>query len=438
VKLRAVVCLLVALVVPVRAWAEDDPSLPPGHPSVGSGDGAAEDSGPLPPGHPSVGGHESAPDTVEPAPELKPGSIEATLLDPDEHPIPNMEVRLGIMFQKVAEGESRSSRTTKAGADGVAHFDGLTLGSAYSYRITVRNGVAEYASTPFNLKDSGGMRVTLHVFPVIQDLTGAAVGMRGFFYIETRDDVFQMEGLFRVINLGRSAWVPRDVVIGLPDGWKAFSAGESMYDSKFEAVDGRGARMVGTFPPGQRDLNFRFQVPKDAASTATFRFTPPPRAVEVRVIAVANTSMGLEVDGWDTPQVSVGPAGDRVLVTRKLAKRGEPTVAPFVATLTGLPVPGPGRWVAIFIALAFGGAGAAASAGKWRFVSNERLQTDRARARDLLLDELVALTRAKERGEIGPLTHERTHRALVDALARIGVPEPKPHKALRKAERTAT
>jgi len=415
VKLRAVIATLAFLTLPLEAQAQP--------------------AGPMPPGHGAMAGHQVAPDSLEPAPELKAGSVEAQVLDGDEHPMPGIDVRLGIMFQKIAEGESRSSRNAKAGPDGVAHFDGLTTGSAYSYRITIKNGPAEFASTPFNLKDAGGMRVRVHVFPAIQDLAGAAVGMRGFLYIETRDDVFQIEAMFRVINLGRTAWVPRDVFVGLPEGFKAFNAGESMYDSRFEVVEGRGARLLGTFPPGQRDLNFRFHVPKESSTTALFRFTPPPRSAEIRVIAVASTSMGLEVEGFEPTQDGVGPSGDRVLVTRKLAGRGEHELGPFLVTLTGLPVPGPGRWVAIFIALGLVAAGAAAAAGKWRLVSSDRLETDRSRACDLLLAELVALEQANARGEIGPVTHERTYRALLDALTRIGIPaERKPKKRLPAAQ----
>lgn len=382
---------------------------------------AQGDPGPMPAGHPALATHQTQPDSLEPSPDVPRGSIAATILDGDDKPLPGTDVRLGIMFQKVAEGESRSSRTAKAGPDGVARFDGLQASSAYSYRVTVRIGAAEFASSPFNLKETSGMAVRLHVFQPVQDLASAAVGIRGFFYIETRDEVFQIEGLFRVINLGRTAWVPRDVFVGLPEGWKAFNGGESMFDSKFEAVEGRGAHLVGTFPPGQRDVSFRFQVPKEATTTASFHFVPPPRSAEIRVIAVANTSMGLEVDGFEAPQTSVGPSGDRVLVTRKLVGRGESSVAPFNATLTGLTVPGPGRWVAVLIALAFAGVGAAAASGKWRFMSAERSKHDRARAADLLLDELVALTRARERGEIGPETHDRTRRQLLDALARVGI-----------------
>jgi hypothetical protein len=400
------------------------------------GASAQDEEAELPPGHPGVAtGHQTAQDSVMPAADLPTGSIEVHVLDPEERPLPGTDVRLGIMFNKVAEGETRSSRFGKADPNGVALFDGLKTDSAYAYRVTIRVGVAEFAGTPFNLKEAGGMRVYLHVFPVVQDLSGAPVGIKGFFYIETRDEVFQIEGLFRVINLGHAAWVPRDIVVGLPDGFKAFNGGETMFDSKFEPVEGRGVRLVGTFPPGQRDLNFRFQVPKEASSTAIFRFTPPPRAFEMRVIAVANTSMGLEVDGWDAPQTSVDPNGDRVLVTRKVAARGDAAVGPFLVTLTGLPVPGPGRWIAIAIALGFVGAGAAAAAGKWRLVSTERVQSDRVRACDLLLDELVALNRAHDRGEIGPQTHERTQRTLMDALARIGLPSESRARKVRKPQR---
>ena len=433
-RLAVLFTLVVTLFAPARASAqEDEGELPPGHPGVGM-NGHAGVAGVA--GHPELSGHQTAADDVVPAPDLKPGTIEVSVLDVDDHPIAGQDVRLGIMFNKIAEGESRSSRFGKSGPDGVARFEGLQNNSAYAYRVTIRSGVAEFASMPFNLKETGGMRASVHVFPVVQELSGAPVGIRGFFYIETRDEVFQVEGLFRVSNIGHSAWVPQDVVMTLPDGFKAFSGGESMFDSKFEPVEGRGVRLVGTFPPGQRDLNFRFQLPKEAVSTAVFRFTPPPRAYEMRVIAVASTSMGLEVDGWEAPQTGVDPSGNRVLVTRKLAQRGEAAIAPFVVTLSGLPVPGPGRWIAIAIALAFVAAGAAAAGGKWRLVSTERVQSDRARACDLLLDELVALNRAKERGEIGPQTHERTQRALMAAIARIGLPTaPKPRKATRKPQR---
>jgi hypothetical protein len=365
---------------------------------------------------------EPQPDQLQTAADLPVGTIEAVIVDGNEKPIANQEVRLGILFQTIAEGEKRTSQTAKTNANGLVRFDRLTTGSSYSYRVSAKNGLGEYGSSPFNLKDTGGMRALLHVFPASSDVTVAVVGMRGFLYFETRDDVFQVEALFRVINLGRVAWVPKDVVMELPDGWKAFSAGEAMTDARFEAVAGRGVRLLGTYPPGQRDVSFRFQLPKGSSDRATFRIRPLPRVAEMRVIAVASQHMGLEVPDWEAPREGTGPRGDRVLVTRKVVSRGADEIREFSVTLTGLPVPGPGRWIASGIALLFGLCGWAAASGKLRLVSQERAQGDRARARDLLLGELVALTRARERNQIGPNAYERTQRMLVDALARIGLP----------------
>lgn len=367
--------------------------------------------------------NEPLPDQLQPAADLPPGSIEAVIVDGNEQPIANLEVRLGILFQTIAEGEKRTSKTAKTNENGVIRFDGLTTGSSYSYRLSAKNGPGEYSSSPFNLKDTSGMRALLHVFPATSDMSVAVIGLRGFLYFETRDDVFQVEALFRVINLGRVAWVPKDFVMELPEGWKAFSAGDAtMTDARFEALEGRGARLLGTYPPGQRDVSFRFQLPKGSSSTATFRVRPPPRVAEMRVIAVASQQMGLHVPDWEAPREGTGPRGDRVLVTRRVVARGGDEIPDFSVTLTGLPTPGPGRWIASSIALLFGLCGWAAASGKLRIVSQERAQGDRARARDLLLAELVAVTRARERNEIGPNAYERTQRMLVDALARIGLP----------------
>ncbi|HEY3500991.1 MAG TPA: hypothetical protein VGK73_40135 [Polyangiaceae bacterium] len=375
-------------------------------------------------------------DRIEPAPDLPRGTIEALILDANEQPIPQREVRLGILFQKIAEGESRSSRDGVTGPNGVVRFDGLDSSSSFSYRIATKLAPAEYASQPFNLRENGGMRVVVHVFPATADPSKTMVGMRGFFYIETRDDVFQVEVLFRVINLGKVAWVPEQAFMDLPAGFKAFSAGQAMSDVKFEAVEGRGARLVGTFPPGSRDASFRFQVPKPAEHSVTFRASTPPRTVEMRVIAVAGKNMGMSVEGFDAPQEGNGPTGDRVLVTRKLVSRTSPEVGPFVVTLTGLPVPGNGRWVAAGIAFALALCGGAAAGGKLRLVSSERSEGDRARARELLLAELVNLEHAKQRSEIGPNAYERTRRHFADALTRIGLPTDtkRPKRALRERQ----
>jgi hypothetical protein len=372
------------------------------------------------------------PNREDPTPELPSGTIEVILVDGDERPLAGTEAKLGILFQKIAEGESKSSKTAKTNAEGRVRFDGLETGSSFAYRVTAKNGPAEYSSAPFNLRDLG-MRVLLHVFPVTSDAAKAVVGMRGFLYFETRDDVFQVEAMFRVFNMSNVAWVPENVVMTLPTGFKAFNAGDPMTDVRFEQLEERGAKLLGTYAPGQHDVSFRFQLPKEAETTASFDVTPPLRTVEMRVIAVTNKSMGLEVDGFERPQDGRGPRGDPVLVTRKLADPRGSGVESFRVVLTGLPVPDDGRWYAVVIAFVFAAVGGLAAAGKLKLVSTERLENDHARARDLLFGELVTLAKARKEGEIGPNAHERAHRLLVDALARIGLPR---EKKRQKRQRT--
>ena len=63
--------------------------------------------------------------------------------------------------------------------------------------------------------------------------------------------------------------------------------------SRFEQVDGVGARLKGTFPPGQAEASFRFQIPKSNDDSLVFRMTVPPHVAEMRVIAEASSTMNL-------------------------------------------------------------------------------------------------------------------------------------------------
>ena len=379
---------------------------------------------PMPAGHPSVGGAAGPArpeqDAVEPAPHLPPGTIQLKLVDAQGQPLAGADVSLGINFNKISEGEQRTEQRAKTNAEGLATFGGLTPSSDFSYRITTKSGPAQYASDPIQLKSDMGMQAVLHVYPVTRNIEEASVGSRGFVYVETRDDVFQFEVLFRVFNMGSVTWVPEGVLMSLPAGFKAFKAGEAMTDVRFEEEPGRGARLAGTFSPGQHNVSFRFQLPRDEESSAGFRFGLPPHTAEIRFIAEAAPSMQLDIDGFEKPQTDVNQNGQRVIVTRHVAQRGEPALKSFDVVLSGIPTPGSGRWIAVLIAVAMAGLGVAAFRGKLGQETQQDLQErDVDRAQKVLLDELVELTRAKRDARIGPSTFETARRTLVEALARI-------------------
>jgi hypothetical protein len=255
-------------------------------------------------------------------------------------------------------------------------------------------------------------------------------------YIEPRDDVFVFELLYRVFNVGSVTWVPNDVVLELPKGFKAFNAQRGMTDVGFEVVDGVGARLKGTFTPGQHDLSARFQVPKGTDESATFRMGTLPRVAELRVIAEASSQMRLEVDGFEQPQVAANQ-GKRVLVTRKLLERGDELEKGFTITLSGLPVPGYGRWIAVLLALGLGGIGIAAARGVLELGKESSKTADLKNAREVLLGELVEVERSRERGDLGPRAYADARRVLLNALARLGPDVLEVSTARKKRRRAA-
>ena len=393
---------------------------------------------PMPAGHPSMGAA-AAPttpeqDAVVAAPNLPPGTIQLKLVNAQGQPVAGADVSLGINFNKISEGEQRTEQRAKTNAEGLATFGGLTPSSDFSYRLTTKSGPAQYASDPIQLKPDMGMLALLHVYPVTRNIEEASLGSRGFVYVETRDDVFQFEVLFRVFNMGGVTWVPEAALMSLPAGFKAFKAGEAMTDVRFEEEPGRGARLAGTFSPGQHNVSFRFQLPRHEESSAAFRFGLPPHTAEIRFIAEAAPTMQLDVDGFEKPQTDVNQNGQRVVVTRHVAQRGQPALKSFDVVLSGIPTPGNGRWIAVLIAAAMAGLGVAAFRGRLGQETQADLQErDADRAQKVLLDELVELTRAQRDARIGPSTFETARRTLVEALARIVSQNPNAGKKSRQA-----
>jgi hypothetical protein len=384
--------------------------------------------------HAAMGPHgQITPDSSQVAPDLPPGTIEAAIVDTDGRPIPGADVRLAILSQKISEGEQHSEKLAKSDAEGRVRFTALATTNDKSYRVVVRSGEAEFGSNPFSLRDNAGQRVLLHVYPYTSDMAKTIV-FGTFVSIEPREDVFQLDVILHVFNVSRTAWVAKGVVIELPEGFKAFSASDPVGDVRFEGIEGRGASLRGTFPPGQDRSQFRFQIPKTADSEASFSIGLPDRVAQAQVVAASNPEMTLEVaGGFPQAEVRKSEDGTRVLVTMRMIKRGEPTIRKLDVTLTGLRVPSAGRWVAVAIALVFAGLGGLAAKGDLHLASVEKVQSDRARARELIVQELVLVERAKEAGELGPNAYDRAHRALLDALARIGIPEEKKAPKKRRA-----
>ncbi|HMJ15832.1 MAG TPA: hypothetical protein VK524_30660 [Polyangiaceae bacterium] len=400
-------------------------ALPPGHPPLAdAGAARAPEGKQLPTGHPSVdseegdGPPEPPADRSAPDRELPPGTVEVTLVDGQERPQPNVEVRLGILHQTIAEGDARENKVLRSDAQGKVRFAGLKSASDYSYRVSVPRGPATYASASFQLKQDAGQGVLLHLFPVTRELNSALVGVRSIVLIEPRDDVFQFQVMFRFFNIGKVTWVPSDLVLDLPAEAKGFTAEEGMSDTRFVAEGPGRVKLHGTFKPGQHDTQFRFQMTNHGDADVNFRVELPPHVADARVVAQAAPGMTLQVEGFDPAQPTVDGNGQRMLFTTRQMRQGDAQLQELGISLIGLPTHGPGRWIAVALAAGMAVAGIAA-ARRAPAQPKKRAREELAAARELLLDELVALERARRSKQIGPATYDAAKRRLVEALARL-------------------
>jgi hypothetical protein len=401
-------------------------ALPPGHPSVG----AAAEGDDLPPGHPPARSARAADpppeDTSERDDAVPPGTIVVEVRDQNDAPVPRADVTLGILQQSVAKGESRRRTSQKADEGGTTRFENLERGAGVAYRVSVPwtsggEETATYAAPPFQLDLHRGQRVRLHVYPVTSRVEETLLGMQGIAYLELKDDVIQVDELFQVFNMGTTTWVPSNVVIDLPRGFKGFNAQRDMSDTGFDVVAERGAKMRGTFSPGQHEVQFRYQIPYNGEDSFKIALSLPPRVIRMRVIAEASKTMTLHVDDFPTAVSDANQRGQRVLLTERQARPGDSPQSRVAITLDNIPTEGSARWytVAITFATLACGVYVALDQEKSKQGAQKAGERDTERARARLVAEIAALDAASRAGEIGPQAHTRIRQALIDSLARV-------------------
>jgi hypothetical protein len=358
------------------------------------------------------------------------GTLEVLIADPDGRPLADTSVTVGIVYNSVAKGESRKRVSASTNAKGVARLDGLDTGSTVAYRPTVTTGGATFAVTPFRMPEKTGMRALLHVYPVVESIEDALVVAQSVLYAEVKDDRVQVQQAFKIYNFGRSAWVPRELVVTLPPGFTAFTSQQGMSDVGVDAVPGVGARVHGTFGPGQHVIDFRWQVPYSGASEIRLDVGMPPHVAASRVMAPASKDMILDVSGFPPPQSTSDGKGQRILLTEKQLRREDPPLRTIGVVIRGLPSEGPGKYVATLLAGSVLLAGVVLGA---RRPARRSPKNERAR----LLSELEELERAHRAEEVGPKTYESARRELMDALARTFTDEPEASRPRRARRATA-
>ncbi len=415
--------------------------LPPGHPPIGAGGGAR--SGPKP-GESSQGMFRPHPDIVRSQAALPMGTIEIFVYDADHKPLADASVTLGTKRNSIEKGESRSTKTGRTDKQGKLVFRGQKAGRI-TYRIMTSRGSATFRSAPFSLRNRG-VHVELHTYEPTA-LADSAVVTEAFVSLEVKQDTLAVSHLVRALNLGRTAFVAKDLLLELPEGAKGFRQQDSEDGVSATRTESGHVKIAGTFPPGQREVAFNYRVPLDSSSTQQFDLPMPPRSVRSRVVVGAGSDMGLDVEGFPPASAGSNRDGKRVLQTVKQAEMSgglagllkSNNASTVKLTLTGLPSRGIAPLLACVLAalmVALGGAHYQKARSQSGLRKDQR--EDLVEAREAMLDELVRLEKARKTGEVGPRSYERLRATMLDALARIvstlenrnrpAVPEPKKRK----------
>jgi hypothetical protein len=397
---------LVSAVLRAQEAEDDGEEMPAGHP--GAQPGSAH-SGGIP------GMFQPPPDTNEEDPRLAPGTIAITILDPDNAPLENTSVTLGILHNSVAKGESREHKLATTDKGGAVSFTGLEHASGIAYRVSVVKDGGTFWAAPFGLAPEKGERVVLHVYPVAHDVQTAVVVAQVAMYAEMKDDRVQLEEAITFYNMGKTAWVPDDLVLALPSDFTALTSQDGMGGEGVTAIEKKGAKIRGTFGPGQHALDFRWQLPYAGEKDVTIDQSLPPHVAVMRVMAAASQEMRLVASGFPEAVPKTDARGERLLITEKQMRRDDPALTHVHVELRDIPVPGPARIIATILASlgVLAGIGFAFSTRKGLVVGGSAKE-ERAR----LLTELEELERSHRAGDVGPKTYERARRELIDAIAR--------------------
>ncbi|MFP6683796.1 MAG: hypothetical protein VB934_03750, partial [Polyangiaceae bacterium] len=367
---------------PAPAATPSATGLPPGHPTVATPSASA-----LPPGHPPTGkpapgslppGHPPAPKapghpppangqgraTIQPDrvlvdQSLPAGTVLVAIVNPQGAPIAKSPISLTTLENTVEKGESSSSRAVTANGRGRYRFEGLKTGRGISYRVTSSKGSANFSSSPFGLKDKHGVRVLLHVYPPTSDLANTLFVMEAFVVLDVKQDTVGVNHMLRTLNFGRKAYTPKNVTLKLPPEARAFSAQENPQGVGMVETGDGSIELVGTYPPGQAEITYRYSLPLSGSSDLALELPLPPRVVQATVMVGAGPGMTMNIAGFPAPKPARRRDGQRVLKTsrqpdmssgvRGVLKKTSPEV--LAVRISGIPTPGPGRWVALALAL---------------------------------------------------------------------------------------
>lgn len=420
---RAAIVLVLLGAAP--ALAQPPQELPPGHPPLGPRDvmqqaqeqreqqeqvQREQRTQPSDQMHRILQGEAPELVTARESAEVPAGTIRVTVVDARGNPVSGQGVDVGMLAQG-----ARDRRNGRTNGSGVATFGDLEPGGNKAYRVNVPYGGATYQSTPFQLPPDRGYDVRVVRLETTQnEETLLSLLNRTFF--ELRDTRLHIVQQVQLVNLGEQTYVfPEDgKLVRLPDGFTAWQWQEVMTDQRLSQVE-EGFRIRGSVPPGRVTLVWAYDL--DVTGKEMEIALPVPfRTFAARV--EADAPEGMQIDVQEMPEAQLHEAGQqRVYITERRFTPNEPAPSQLRVQLTGIPGPGPLRWLAtgaavILILAAF----LLLVVPRGREAGGALAVADRKKA---LLAEAANIERMFRADEIGPKYRQRQLDAVVTELAAV-------------------
>ena len=343
--------------------------------------------------------------------ELPAGSIRVTVLDTTGERAVGQSVDLAIL----AQGGDRDRHVQMTDDSGQARFDDLPTGTSQAYRVNVSHMGATYSSTPFQLPTDRGYDVRIIRLPTTHSERAVlAVLTRSF--LELRDTRLHIIQMVQLANLANETYIfpeeGKEVV--LPEGFTAFQSQEVMTDQRIQPTE-TGFKVRGSLPPGQVQLTWAYDVPLDTGKME-LELPLPWRTFTARVETDAPEGLDLEVSGMPDADLHE-TGGHRLLFTQKRYGPSDPPPDTLRVQLSGIPGPGPMRWIALGAMIILVGTGL-----MFMFVRGGKPSVKRealSRRRDELLAEAENLEKMFRQDEVGPKFRRRQMDAIVTELASV-------------------
>jgi hypothetical protein len=361
----------------------------------------------------------AAEDSFETTATLPARTLEITAIDPQAAPAPGVAIELSRERQSVSEGNSTTKWQGTTDAAGRVRFDDLPVSSDSQYRIVAVSGQHRYGTRPFRVDSKSGTKVVFHVYPIVNQLKESLIAGRTFVFLEPRDDVLAVEVMAEFHNLGQTVLTAEVMSLTLPVGWKAFATNPTDPDLAVAKHDA-GVALTGSIAPGQHSVSFSYQIASENRARLELDLNLWPNTAEAQIATLSRPGLELQVDGFPNATVVRGNGRQPLLMTGKSFTHDQGPPQALRLEIAGLPVIGPGRWYAVF------GAGALVLSALLTFgvrrrggattSHDDRMHRD---ARKRIVQELAALMRAKQEGQVGPETYASTRETLLGALVRI-------------------